>query len=208
MSLQATLARSSRVTKPRRKSALQALGIRRSTSSPSTISGNRKSSTSSKQAVKEEEDDELLDDTGAIASLASDLHFRDVPQYMQYIRDKMFSPIPERAAGMNSTRIAEVLNFRNNLPGIVTIAHIDALSASPTKTEREIAELAQAGVVRSVIVPRSETGSAAVGEGLALVSEWQQKVLSSELSPELQGKHSHLLPFCAQLTDPKPSTYP
>lgn len=129
--MQATPARSSRITKPRRPtSGAAALGLRRNTSSPASASPRRRSLP--KPPSISYTDDDQLDDTGVIASLADDLNFRDVPQYMEYIRNRMFSEMPEKA-GMNSTRIAEVLNFRRRLPPFVTIAHIDALSKSSTR---------------------------------------------------------------------------
>jgi hypothetical protein len=184
MSFQATPARSSRITKRRTQSAISALGLKRTTSGPASASPRRRSSQPNETSYN---DDEKLDDTGVIASLAEDLNFRDVPQYMQYIRNTMFSDIPERAAGMNSTRIAEVLNFRLRLPPIVTIAHIDALSQSSTRMEREIVELAQAGILRRVIIPNRDVGSGAVGDGIASVLEWEKLVRSSpELDEELK----------------------
>lgn len=136
---------------------------------------------------------ERLDDNGVIASLATDLNFRDVPQFVQYIQTRMFCDIPERAPGMNSTRIAEILNYRAALPPIVTLAHVHALSSSPTKTEREIAELAQAGIIRKVAVPNRGVGAAAVGDGLVLVSEWEGLVHShSDLGEEVKIKYLSL----------------
>jgi hypothetical protein len=141
-----------------------------------------------------DDDDEQLDDTGVIADLAADLNFRDVPQFMEYIRNRMFSDIPEKGAGMNSTRIAEVLNYRKNLPPIVTIAHVDALSPSSTKTEREINELGQAGVLRRVTIPQRGVGAAAVGDGIASVQEWQKIVQShSSLDDSLKAKYIGLM---------------
>jgi hypothetical protein len=179
MPLQITPAFSSRVTKPRRQSAAAALGLRRTTSSPSSASPRKKSQPAEPDAY---DDDEQLDDTGVIASLASDLNFRDVPQYIEYIRNRMFSDMPEKA-GMNSTRIAEVLNFRLRLPPFVTVSHIDALSTSSTLIEREIAELAQAGILRRVTIHHRGVGAAAVGEGIASVKEWQTLVKSHEALP-------------------------
>jgi hypothetical protein len=181
MSFQATPARSSRITKSRRTSAAAAMGLKRSTSSPSQASP-RKRSLPSEQSFQYD-DEELLNDTGVIASLAGDLNFRDVPQYMEYIRNRMFSDMPEKA-GMNSTRIAEVLNFRRRLPPFVTIAHIDALSTSSTRTEREIAELAQAGILRRVTIPHRGLGSAAVGDGIASVRDWQALVRELDGLPD------------------------
>jgi hypothetical protein len=190
MSFQATPARSSRITKPRRTSAAATLGLKRSTSSPSNASP-RKRSLPSEQSVQYDDDDQL-DDTGVIALLADDLNFRDVPQYMDYIRNRMFSDMPEKG-GMNSTRIAEVLNFRRRLPPFVTIAHIDALSTSSTRIEREIAELAQAGILRRVTIPHRGVGSAAIGDGIASVREWQALVRAhAELTEELKGAYLDL----------------
>ncbi|KAJ4312212.1 hypothetical protein N0V94_007555 [Neodidymelliopsis sp. IMI 364377] len=133
------------------------------------------------------------EDLGIVASLASDLNFRDVPQYMEYIRNRMFSEMPEKA-GLNSTRIAEVLNFRKQLPPFVTIAHVDALSTSSTLVEREIAELAKAGIVRRVTIPHRGVGAAAVGDGIASVQEWQKLVKAHEgLSGELKEKYISLM---------------
>lgn len=122
-----------------------------------------------------------------IASLADDLNFRDVPQYMEYIRNRMFSDMPEKA-GMTSTRIAQVLNFRKRLPPFVTIAHVDALSKSSTMIEREISELSRAGVLRRVTIPNRGAGAAAVGDGIASVREWQALVRGHEgLAEHLRG---------------------
>lgn len=139
-----------------------------------------------------DEDDEL-DDLGFVVSLASDLNFRDVPQYMEYIRNRMFSDMPEKA-GMNSTRIAEVLNFRKSLPPFVTIAHVDALSTSSTVVEREIAELAKKGIVRRVTIPHRGVGAAAVGDGIASVKEWHTLIRAhTGLSDALKEKYITLM---------------
>ena len=144
-----------------------------------------------------------MDDLGIVASLAADLNFRDVPQYMEYIRNRMFSDMPEKA-GMNSTRIAEVLNFRKQLPPFVTIAHIDALSTSSTVVEREIAELAKKGILRRVTIPNRGVGAAAVGDGIASVKEWQTLVRTHEgLSEGLQEKYISLMD-----TNPTSTTIP
>ncbi|CAG5175200.1 uncharacterized protein ALTATR162_LOCUS10744 [Alternaria atra] len=188
MSLQATAAHSSRITKPRRRSAIAALGLKRTPSSPSTANQKRRSLPA--ETTTPFEDDEQLDDTGVIiASLVDNLEFRDVPQYMEYIRNRMFSDLPEKA-GMNSTRIAEVLNFRKRLPPFVTIAHIDALGISSTRNERETAELAKAGILRRVTIPNRGVGAAAVGDGIASVREWQALVQAhAELPEDLKAKY-------------------
>jgi hypothetical protein len=91
---------------------------------------------------------------------------------------------------MNSTRIAEVLNYRRMLPPIVSVAHVHALSKSPTTTEREISTLLNAGVIRRITIPGRGKGSSAVGEGLVLVSEWEKIVQAdAKLSEELKEKY-------------------
>lgn len=97
-----------------------------------------------------------LPDEGLVHALATDLTLRDVPQAMRYSRDRMFTPMPDQPSrlGLTSTRVAEVLNFRRNLPRLVTTAHLHALLHSPTAVERETAELIRAGAVRKVVVWR------------------------------------------------------
>jgi hypothetical protein len=187
MPFQTTSARSSPIARSRRPSAAAALGLKRSTSSASHARPQKRS-LPYEHSYPTDDDDGPLDDTGVIASLAADLNFRDVPQYMDYIRHSMFSEMPDKP-GMNSTRIAEVLNFRRRLSPFVTIAHIEALSPSSTIVEREIAELAQAGILRRVIIPRRGLGAAAVGDGLASVREWQALVQGLQVLPEsLRGE--------------------
>ena len=199
--MQTTPARSSRITTSRRRSAVSALGLKRATSSSSNASPSKRSLPAEESTAYEE--DEELDDLGIVASLAADLNFRDVPQYMEYIRNRMFSDMPEKA-GMNSTRIAEVLNFRKQLPPFVTIAHIDALSTSSTVVEREIAELAKKGILRRVTIPNRGVGAAAVGDGIASVKEWQTLVRTHEgLSEGLQEKYISLMD-----TNPTSTTIP
>ncbi|KAF2630588.1 hypothetical protein BU25DRAFT_407880 [Macroventuria anomochaeta] len=189
--MQTTPARSSRIKTSRRRSAVSVLGLKRATSSPSNVSPSKRSLPTEESTAYDE--DEELDDLGIVASLASDLNFRDVPQYMEYIRNRMFSDMPEKA-GMNSTRITEVLNFRKQLPPFVTIAHVDALSTSSTMIEREIAELAKKGVVRRVTIPHRGVGSAAVGDGIASVREWQALVRAHDgLADELKDKYIRLM---------------
>lgn len=112
-----------------------------------------------------------LDDRGLVKALVTDLTLRDVAQAVAYIRRRMFSGIPERA-GMNSTRIAEVLNFRKSLPPIVTVSHVQALLNSPTTVEREIAELMRGGAIRKFVV----SGRGGMGEGLVLVRDLETMI--------------------------------
>jgi hypothetical protein len=163
---------------------------RRASASPFSTAKRRKplSKSSRNNSTQAEDEDESfgtrLADEGLVASLADDLNFSDVAQLLVYIANHQFTPMPESGAGMNSTRIAEVLNFRARLPPIVSVAHVHAMSKSPTTTEREIATLINAGVIRRLVLPgRGERGPA-VGEGLVLVSEWEKLVQADSTLPQ------------------------
>jgi hypothetical protein len=120
--------------------------------------------------------DDKLDEFGLVNALATDLSLRDTPQAIQYIRAHMFAPLPETAAGMTSTRISEVLNFRRNLPPIISIAHVQALLSSPSAVEREIDELARQGFLRRVAVPRR----GAIGEFVVLSSDYEASIKNTK----------------------------
>ncbi len=176
MPLNFSAAHSSRITKAKSRNAL----LRRTVSSPFADHLRRKpvQRSLSKPEVADNEDDLLgdrLDDTGPITSLADELSLRDVSQVLQYARSHMFDELPERG-GMNSTRIAEILNFRRDLPPIVTVAYVHAMLRSPTAVEKGIAELTKAGVIRRLVVPGRGVGGASVGEGLVLFKDWELRV--------------------------------
>ncbi|TDZ13003.1 hypothetical protein C8035_v000321 [Colletotrichum spinosum] len=116
-----------------------------------------------------------LDDVGLVAALATDQSLRDVVQAIRYTRAHMFGPVPTEAAGMKSTRVAEVLNYRKAMPGIVTVSHLHALLASPTAVEREVSELQRGGVLRKIYVQRR----GGLGEALIQTSELEDMMLSA-----------------------------
>lgn len=145
--------------------------------------------------AKEEDDlfDLPLEDEGLIASLADDLNFSDVAQQIRWISEHQFSAVP-KAGGMKSTRIAEVLNFRATLPPLVSVHHVHAMSRFPTTTEREIGTLANAGIIRRVVLPARESGGASVGEALVLTDQWERLIRSySDISDETKDKYVSLL---------------
>ena len=121
----------------------------------------------------EDEDDFLehrLEEKNLVKSLATDLSLHDIVDVIHYIRAHMFESIP-KSGGFNSTRIADILNFRKSIPSTVTVAHVHALTESPTKTEREIAELTKAGIIRRLVIPGRGTGASSIGDGLVLVKD-------------------------------------
>jgi hypothetical protein len=196
MTLQFTAAHSSRITKSK---AINPLLRRSSSSSSAFASFSRKKPTvaraNRKPSQGDDEDDDFfgsssrLEDHGLVLALATDLRLRDVAQQLRYIQEHMFDKIPE-CSGLNSTRTAEVLNFRKNLAPIVTVAHLHALSRSSTTTEREIAELVRNGVVRRINIPYRGVGASAIGESLVLGEKWIEMVSStSSLEEEVQEKY-------------------
>ncbi|KAI1435345.1 serine-threonine protein kinase 19-domain-containing protein [Xylaria sp. CBS 124048] len=208
MSLRSILSGSGRVKKKKktpstlssRPSAKQSSSLSSLSASPSPSSwasslprrkagvGARRTKSSAEDEDEDEDDlfddDEKLDDFGLVTALAADLNLRDTPQAIRYIRAHMFAPMPNVAAGMTSTRIAEVLNYRQNLPPLVSIPHVQALLSSPSAVEREIAELARHGHLRRIIVPRR--GS--VGEFVVLVSDYEELLQNAtRLSEHAKG---------------------
>lgn len=146
-----------------------------------------------KAANRDNEDEEdffgdKLDDYGLVKILATDLTLRDVPQAMRYSRERMFTPMPEQGAGMSSTRITEVLNFRRRLPPVTTTAHLQALLLSPTAVERETAELIRAGTVRKIVVLRR----GGVGESLVQFSDLE-RMLKDSSGVDEETKEAFLL---------------
>ena len=192
MPLTFTAASSSRIGKAKPKKP----SFKRSTSSPFAGLNRRKpiQRTLSKPEISKQDDEDFfedrLDDVGLVASLANDLSLRDVVQTMNHIRSHMFDTIPERS-GMNSTRIADVLNLRRNLPPIVTNSHVHALIKSPTLVEKEIAELTAAGLLRRIVVPGRGVGQSSLSDALVLVDDWKQSVQAAQnLDQPLKGVYS------------------
>ncbi|KAF6844724.1 hypothetical protein CMUS01_00790 [Colletotrichum musicola] len=167
-----------RVRKPKPKSSTSSPRKNNgSTGSPRGAGGAKKKKHEPADVDDDGEDffHDRLDDVGLVAALATDMSLRDVVQAMRYIRSHMFGPVPTEAAGMNSTRIAEVLNYRKAMPGMVTISHLYALLASPTAVEREVAELQRGGAIRRIYVQRR----GGLGEALIQSSELQDIVMQS-----------------------------
>ncbi|KAK0624697.1 serine-threonine protein kinase 19-domain-containing protein [Bombardia bombarda] len=119
----------------------------------------------------DDNDGTRLDDIGLARPLAASSPPRDVAQAQRYIRAHMFDPMPARAAGMSSTKIASVLQYRAALPPVASAAHIQTiLSSSPTAAEREMAALVRAGAARRVVVP-TRLARGEIGELLVLSAD-------------------------------------
>ncbi|KAL2215313.1 serine-threonine protein kinase 19-domain-containing protein [Thermoascus aurantiacus ATCC 26904] len=138
-------------------------------------------------------DEEQLPDVGVSRYIPETAAVSDVVQAIQHIRATMFEDLPARA-GMNSTRIAEVLNFRRALPPLVSVAHVHTLLNAPTKVEKEIVELVKAGRVRRLIVPGRGSDAAGLEDCLVLAEDWEQLVRSSsDLDQQLKDRFLKLL---------------
>ncbi|RAL15668.1 Stk19 family serine/threonine-protein kinase [Aspergillus homomorphus CBS 101889] len=141
----------------------------------------RKASASSVNAPRyncTDDDQGKLSDLGLSRYIPETAHVTDVVQALQYIRSTMFDGLPQRV-GMNSIRIAEVLNLRRSLPPLASVAHIHTLLDAPTKVEKEIIELVSTGRVRRLIVPGRGNDAAGLGECLVLTEEWNRLVQDS-----------------------------
>ncbi|GKZ20120.1 hypothetical protein AbraIFM66951_003304 [Aspergillus brasiliensis] len=143
---------------------------RRKPSAPSS------SGTSKVSSEQEEYGQGPLPDLGPSRYIPETAPVTNVEEALQYIRNSMFEDLPRRA-GMNGTRIAEVLNFRRSLPPLASVAHVHTLLEAPTKVEKEIMELVRAGRVRRLIVPGRGNDAAGLGDCLVLSEEWDRLVL-------------------------------
>ncbi|GLA36113.1 hypothetical protein AnigIFM63309_001772 [Aspergillus niger] len=160
---------------------------RRKPSAPSS------SGTSKISSEQDECEQGPLPDLGPSRYISETASVTDVVEALQYIRNSMFDDLPRRA-GMNSTRIAEVLNFRRSLPPLASVAHVHTLLEAPTKVEKEIMELVRAGRVRRLIVPGRGNDAAGLGDCLVLSEEWDGLVLDSPaLEAPLKEKFLALL---------------
>lgn len=180
-----------------KKSPIQLL---RSASSPFGNHPRRKSTPTPQAGLKRSQSeistttDQPLDNTGIVTTLPPLKVPQDVVSLIRYIQQHTWTDIPERAAGMNSTRIAEVLNFRKNMPPIVSIAHLHAVSTSTTATERQLATLIYSGIVKKINIPGRGKGGFAIGEGVIIVEDWINIIQQHPaLSQELKEKYAKVL---------------
>jgi len=134
-------------------------------------------------------DDDPLPDQGSSQYISETAPVQNVVEAIQYIRTGMFDELPARA-GMNSTRIAEVLNLRRSLPPLASVAHEHTLLNAPTQVEREIVELIRSGRVRRLIVPGRGGDAAGLGDCLVLSEDWEELVRgNSALDGSVKGEY-------------------
>lgn len=185
-SLRSILGNSSRVRKPSRPSPARqnATATPRASPSPSPLKGGKKAAPKRKRDADAEADEfqEKLADVGMAKMLEEELTLRDVVQAMRYIRGKMLTAVPP--TGFKSTRTAELLNYRLSMPPIVTIGHLNAILASPSKVEREVVELSRSGVLRKVRVERRGGMGEAVVESTDLEAMIRNAAMSDASKDE------------------------
>ncbi|KAJ5612803.1 hypothetical protein N7510_005997 [Penicillium lagena] len=160
--------------------------------SPFAAHARRKATASGagvKAAVPDWGVDDPLPDQGSSQYISTTAPVQNVVQAIQYIRTGMFDDLPARA-GMNSTRIAEVLNLRRSLPPLASVAHVHTLLDAPTQVEREIVELVQSGRVRRLIVPGRGGDAAGLGDCLVLAEDWEELVQgNAALGASVKGEY-------------------
>lgn len=111
----------------------------------------------------------------------------DVIRAIRYIKQSMFCELPPRI-GMNSMRIAELLNYRRSLPPIASTAHIHTLINAPTKVEKEIVQLIKSGHLRRLTLIGRGNNAASLGDYLVISEDWKQMIRdSTTLSDGLKG---------------------
>jgi hypothetical protein len=177
MPLYLTGSHSSRVRKPTTGSSL-----RKPSSSPyASLARTKALQEATSVAADDGKDAEVetarLDATGKIVPATSLSNVKSVEDAIKQTTDGMFCEMPERA-GMNSVRIAEVLNFRKGLPPVVTAAHVHALVTASSRTEREISALVTAGKLRKIKL---------LGRGSDLSGLSELLILTSGLEGMLRG---------------------
>lgn len=169
-------------------------GVLRRKISVSPISAPARKRARARQQSKFEFDDDRLDDTGYTPSLAPSSIDQDILSLLRYIQAHTWADVPDRASGMGSERISEVLRFRKGLPPIVSVAHLYALSQSSTNVDRELSRLIAQGVVRRVVIPGRGKRGSGVGEGVALVQDWKRLLQEAEgVDDEVREQYMKLL---------------
>ncbi|OCT46573.1 hypothetical protein CLCR_01993 [Cladophialophora carrionii] len=213
MPLYLTASHSSRVNKPARRPAETG---RRHSSSPfanlprSKPTGQRTKSLA--DAVGDDPDawedgEDRLTPSGRVLSTITVESAKDVLSAMQYARASMFALLPERA-GMNSVRVAEVLNFQRNMPPIVSLAHVHALMAASSKTERDIAALQATGKIRKIKITGRGNDVSGLSEVVISMEELQALLDRSDVAPTVRADFRNLLRAQPRATGIPPQALP
>lgn len=138
---------------------------------------------------------EQLPDAGISYYIPETAPVKNVVEAIRYIGKNTFEDLPARA-GMNSTRIAQVLNLRRSLPPLASVAHVHTLLNAPTKVEKEIVDLINAGSVRRLIVPGRGNDAAGLGDCLVLAEDWEHLVRSNSVLDQSVKGMAVISTFC------------
>ncbi|KAF2717176.1 hypothetical protein K431DRAFT_233744 [Polychaeton citri CBS 116435] len=176
---------------PKARNPLAAL--RRKSSSPFSSAPRTKPGSRSGSNLAEKADNDRFEDVGGVVSFAPPKTPQDVISLLKYAQKSAFDELPDRAPGMSSERVSEVLRYQKCLPPVVTVAHLHALSESSTNTERELARLIAGGQIRKVIVYGRGKGGQGVGEGIVLVKDWKDCFSNSDVDLSLREKYFSLM---------------
>lgn len=189
MPLYLTGSHSSRVTKPRKPATLQkshSLSLPFASSKrvktlqrAQTLAGRLED----EQDGEDEEDHNLVGPGKVVAVVEKD-GVRDVLSAIRHARSTMFDELPERA-GMNSVRIAEVLNFQKSLPAVVSLAHVHAVRSASSKTERDIQTLLSRNQVRRIKLVGRGNAISGLSELLITTEEYGAAARKSGLPPDV-----------------------
>lgn len=128
-------------------------------------------------------DENSFKEYGKVATVI-DNDSEDVLSAVKNARTHMFDDIPERA-GMNSVRIAEVLNYQKHLPLAVSLAHVHALRSASSKTEREIQTLLQDNIVRRLKLVGRGNEVSGLSELLVLTEAYKPALTRAGLPEEI-----------------------
>lgn len=134
-----------------------------------------------------------LEDLGVVRTLGNATSAAQALDTSSFVQANMFEPIPERAAGMNGSRVAEVLNFRKNLPPILSAAHLHALSPSPSSAERGISSAVQVGALRRITIPGRGSGVSSVSDLLVSMEDMRSFMLRSRVKEVTRETYLHWL---------------
>ncbi|EXJ75714.1 uncharacterized protein A1O5_00221 [Cladophialophora psammophila CBS 110553] len=197
MPLYVTAAHSSRVKKPAKRPASSLSSSSPFANLPRTKPSHRKARPDTGAIdddldVGEDDEGDRLIPSGTVLSTVSIERAKDVLTAVQYARASMFAALPERA-GMNSVRIAAVLNFQRNMPAIASLAHVHALIAASSKTEREIAALQTAGKLRKIKVTGRGNDISGLSEVLITMDDLQALLERSDVAPDVRADFCHVL---------------
>ncbi|OGM42862.1 hypothetical protein ABOM_009435 [Aspergillus bombycis] len=133
-----------------------------------------------------------LPDIGMSRYISETAPVEDVIQAICHIKSTFFEALPTRT-GMNSTRVAELLNLRRSLPPLASVAHIHTLLDAPTKVEREIMDYVNSGRIRRLIVPGRGNDAAGLGDCLVLSEDWEKLVRDSSIRSHMKDKFLDVL---------------